>query len=384
MSTQIQHRRGTTVQHSTFTGAVGEITQDITKKALVSHDGVTVGGFPLAHGGKDLAAFIGFKKPTIGAHCFNKTGAGTISILANTAVTFNGSLISFSVDTAVVMPTLTAGTDYAIYACTDGTIRADASFTVPSGYTTLTSLQIGGFHYAIGGVATAQAGGTTTPAINAYSIWDLKFKPECADPRGMALISGRFWADIYMLGVDYLVNGSSSYNKAIATGAAPPKVSTMFGGNGTTTYANGNWWNLGEALCTVGKRHPTYLEFQALAYGTTEAVASGGTLVATTGVTGTGATSAWNIFTSKFGIIQATGCVDVWGDTFGGGAAAAGWVANTDGRGQTYQLSNAAIFGGAWGDGAIAGSRSSVWSNSPTYSANSVGARGVCDHMVLV
>ena len=48
MSTQIQRRRGTTSEHSSFTGAAGEITIDSTKNTVVVHDGSTQGGFPLA------------------------------------------------------------------------------------------------------------------------------------------------------------------------------------------------------------------------------------------------------------------------------------------------------------------------------------------------
>ena len=48
MSTQIQRRRGTTSEHSTFTGAAGEITIDSTKNTVVVHDGSTQAGFPLA------------------------------------------------------------------------------------------------------------------------------------------------------------------------------------------------------------------------------------------------------------------------------------------------------------------------------------------------
>jgi hypothetical protein len=48
MSTQVQLRRGNTVQTSTFTGAVAEITVDTDKKTLVIHDGSTAGGIPLA------------------------------------------------------------------------------------------------------------------------------------------------------------------------------------------------------------------------------------------------------------------------------------------------------------------------------------------------
>ena len=48
MSTELKLRRGTTAQHSTFTGASGEVTVDTTKKTLVVHDGSTAGGSPLA------------------------------------------------------------------------------------------------------------------------------------------------------------------------------------------------------------------------------------------------------------------------------------------------------------------------------------------------
>jgi hypothetical protein len=48
MATILQLRRGTTVQHSTFTGAEGEVTVDTTKDTVVVHDGTTAGGKPLA------------------------------------------------------------------------------------------------------------------------------------------------------------------------------------------------------------------------------------------------------------------------------------------------------------------------------------------------
>ena len=48
MSTQLKLRRGTTVEHGTFTGAEGEVTVDTTKDTLVVHDNVTVGGHPMA------------------------------------------------------------------------------------------------------------------------------------------------------------------------------------------------------------------------------------------------------------------------------------------------------------------------------------------------
>lgn len=47
MADQIQFRGGTSTEHSTFTGALREITIDTTKKTAVVHDGATIGGIPL-------------------------------------------------------------------------------------------------------------------------------------------------------------------------------------------------------------------------------------------------------------------------------------------------------------------------------------------------
>jgi hypothetical protein len=54
MAKQLKLRRGTTSQHSSFTGAEGEVTVDTTKDTVVVHDGSTAGGIPLA---KESAAY---------------------------------------------------------------------------------------------------------------------------------------------------------------------------------------------------------------------------------------------------------------------------------------------------------------------------------------
>jgi len=48
LSIQLQLRKGNSLSHSTFTGALAEITVDTNKKTVVVHDGATAGGFPLA------------------------------------------------------------------------------------------------------------------------------------------------------------------------------------------------------------------------------------------------------------------------------------------------------------------------------------------------
>ncbi|MBU3640027.1 hypothetical protein [Polynucleobacter sp. AP-RePozz3-80-G7] len=303
---------------------------------------------------------------------FTKTAVNTASIKAGTYVFVGSSLVSFANATPISMPTLTAGTDYAIWVKDDGTLQATTSFTSTPGSGNWR--KIGGFHYAPGDNAAAQSGGNTTPQINAYSFWDLNFKPECPDPRGMTLVANSFWADIYLLGVDHLTNGTSKYNVTIADGASPPKIPTLFGGSGTNAYGEFNWWEAGEVMRSWGKRLARYDEFAALAFGTTEAASIGSDQNST----------IWNAaYVSKWGANQVAGVMSQWGADFGGGAAAAGWVNNTIGRGQTYQLPNAVSFGGNWGHGAYAGSRYSFWVDSLTLSSYYFGARGVCDHLQL-
>ena len=55
MAKLLKLRRGTTSQHSSFTGAEGEVTVDTTKDTLVVHDGSTAGGVPLAKESANLS-----------------------------------------------------------------------------------------------------------------------------------------------------------------------------------------------------------------------------------------------------------------------------------------------------------------------------------------
>lgn len=325
-----------------------------------------------------------FSKASISAPAFSVPTASTLSLLAGTVVELNGWLHVFSSDTPVVMPTLTAGVDYAVYVCSDGSVRADASFTSPSGYSASDVRMIGGFHFALGGNAAAQAGGDSTPIINPYSVWDLRWRPSCPDPRGMALVARRFWADIYLLNVDYHVNGTSRADVTIADGNSPPKRSPLLGGNGTATYGDLTWFSASEIMKSVGKDLPDYGEFAVLAYGTTEADSVGPEPPNT--VLDAPRTSKW-------GIMQATGNMWVWGRDFSfipSGAdftvlTTASYKNNTSGRGQIYTYGSsglcAALFGGTWSLGSYSGSRASRWVNSPWNSSNIIGARGRSDHL---
>jgi hypothetical protein len=78
MPKQVRLRRGTTVQHSTFTGAEGEVTFDTTKKALVLHDGVTAGGKPVD----------GFVKLNPGSPLTNQTISGPVTLTGGDSETY--------------------------------------------------------------------------------------------------------------------------------------------------------------------------------------------------------------------------------------------------------------------------------------------------------
>jgi len=398
MSDQVQRRGGTTAQHAAFTGALRETTIDTDKKTVVVHDGVLAGGYPLMRQDlsnatntgtgnnvrSDSAVLTGiitapfvrgeFRKDVPSSVAFIATSTFAVSTATQMYIDINGTCYTFASGVVSVMPAAVTGTDYAIYACTDGTIRSDSNFSAPTGYTTTNSRKIGGFHYAAGANAAAQAGGNTIPTINSYSFWDLKFKPACNDPRGMTLVAGNFWADIYLTNTDPDTNGTSKYNVNIADGASPPKVPTKFGGNGITTYTTYTWWEANEVLAANGKRSASYQEYAALAFGTTEASAIGTDQVSTI---------LNAVYTSKWGVMQSTGVMDVWGKDFGGGAGTAAWTANTTGRGSTYQLCNAVFFGGNWSAGVLAGSRYSHWYYSPTSSFSLIGSRGVTDHLLV-
>jgi hypothetical protein len=310
---------------------------------------------------------------------FYLTGTSDLRLKAGTEIamppTLPSRLIYFAADTEVELPALVAGTDYAIYITYDRRVIASTNFSAPVGYDPTTVQLIGGFHFAPGGPAAAQAGGNTTPQVNPYAIWDRKFRPANRDARGMALIAGAFWADIYLLGTNPDVNGTSSYGATIADGSSPPKVPALFGGNGTTDYGSLTWFQACELAAAYGKRLPDYADFAALAYGVTQETSVGADPV-TCGLDAPR--------TSEWGIMQAAGDMLIWGNHFVKSSTAGAWEDQVGGRGQLYGGDErAAVFGGNWYYGSVAGSRCSNWDYAPWASNGNIGARFRSDHLSL-
>lgn len=395
----VQWRGGTTAEHAAFIGAAREVTVDTNKCTAVVHDGLTPGGHALLRedfGNLPAALLLEqFAKLDRSAPAFVKTGAGSVSVKGGTVIGVHSGLLSFAADTPVIMPALlVAGTDYAIFACADGSVRADANWSAPAGYTTDSSRKVGGFHYGLVAPGTTVAGGQFAASgngmiwtqadvdliagINAWSIWDLHYRPNCPNPRGMARTVGGAWVDIYFCNTDVDINGSSRYNTNVGSGTVLPKKPLAFGGDGVATYTNMTWWVASELAHAVGKRLLWEHEFVDAAFGVTEAVALGGASETIP------STAREPRFTSKYGIEQATGHIHTWGMDSGQAGETYSWQAITGGRGSSYTTPHRRVLlGGTRSNGAGAGSRCSHWGIAPSYSSWDIGLRAACDHLQL-
>ena len=91
----IQFYRGTTAQHSGYTGPAGECTVDTTKNTLVVHDGVKAGGYPLVK-----------EDHTV-------TGDGYVLANGSRSTTIGSRTLALSLDTAALKNLLAdpSGTD---------------------------------------------------------------------------------------------------------------------------------------------------------------------------------------------------------------------------------------------------------------------------------
>jgi len=249
---------------------------------------------------------------------------------------------AFRDETPVDLPELVAGADYAVTLDAGKPSARIAPDAAPEN-------TVGGFHFAPGGGADGTKGGDDVPAINPFSCWDAGFRPACPDPRGMALVAGRFWCDIYLTAAVH-AGGTSRFNTTIADGNDTPQK--IAGGE----YARFDFETARVVLAAHGKQLLTAEEFFAAAYGVTERSAAG----RDPKVTGLDAPR-----TSRWGIMQATGNMWTWG---------------TDGHPDDPRAS---IFGGSWLPVGFAGSRRAYLGFWPESSDGDFGARGRSDHLTL-
>ncbi len=214
--------------------------------------------------------------------------------------------------TNVQLPELRPGTDYEV-TIIDGVAVATPLEGLPAH-------SIGGFHVGLDG------------KIVPGSLWDVCFRPKARDPRGMVLVAGAFWADIYLLNTDPQT-GTSRANQPIAR--------------------NITWWDAVNTLAEHGKQPLSMAEFSLATSGVDEGKRAGDRPETTNHIAG---------LKSAAGLEQATGCMWVWGRDF-------------DPNGY------AIVLGGYWGS-PVAGPRRFSGAD-PGGAWNSLGARGRCDHLIL-
>jgi len=321
----------------------------------------------------------GFAKADTQQVAWTKTGNGTAETSTALTVEVDGGVVEIPSGTSISMPSLSAGTDYAIWVAPDGTLEADASFTVAP---TANGRRVGGFHYAPGGNATLDSagnwnnhtGGDTTAQINEYSFYDLKWRPSVADPRGLTLVNESFWTGMYLMSANTTVAPLHKYNVEPARDGNNPQKPY---GDGTT-YGNAKPMNVFECLSYYGFRAPDVNEFQLLALGVNEERSIGGS---GPGNTGDVTDRSKNEQTSAWGVFDATGVLLVWGrDSLPDNNQDNGV---TEGRSDNvFRISRFARFGGNWGDGSFSGSRF-VSTTTSSFSGADLGGRGVCDHLIL-
>jgi len=244
-----------------------------------------IGGFYFAHSGSAPLSMISRSRSAGGA-------AASASISMSSAT---HGLITGDVVDVVLMTDLTYNTINIPITASGATIIFPSSGSTES-YTADTAGKV----YKINNVGI----------INQYSIWDLKFRPECDDPRGMVLVNDSFWTDIWLTGNQYLTNGTSRKGQRIADGenaASYPLVSTKLGGTGTTTYGNCTYFTANEVVGHWGKKLLSYDDFCIAAYnGTMESGAYGTDNQYT-------CRPPDNRYLSKWGMEQSYGIMYIWG-----------------------------------------------------------------------
>lgn len=92
-----QRRRGTTAQHASFTGLLGELTVDTDKDTVVVHDGSLAGGYPLLKQRPAFNAQTGTTYTLVAADAskvMTASNAGAITITVPPSVYVAGDIIT--------------------------------------------------------------------------------------------------------------------------------------------------------------------------------------------------------------------------------------------------------------------------------------------------
>ena len=278
--------------------------------------------------------------------------------------------------------TLAAGTDYYVYACTDGTtlsFKVSANSTNPTGFDAAHSRKIGGFHTLCAAVGTISGHPLTDYAVKDIlpaSIWDLKHRAKNLVNVGLVYDSKiQKWVDIYL---------------ASGTGANTTSV------NGGTISDTRNWMDFVDDGLAVGKRLLTDTEFTSIATGSNEEtnITDG----ADPGTTGGHVDTAGRRMISNIGCEDCCGVVwqwlqdqsyyyygatGYWGNLPGGKGSSLGQFKADPGAPEMDNSDSGGdvklVAGGYWVSAARAGSRSRAASDYRWRAASNIGARFVSE-----
>ena len=126
MAKLVKRRRGTTTEHTVFTGSEGEITIDLDKETVVVHNGAQAGGYPLARedlSNVSLTNLIGVTQLNLSdgtsGQVLRTDGSGTISFgTIDTSTTSVGGDISGTVANSQIVANAVTPTELAANAVT--------------------------------------------------------------------------------------------------------------------------------------------------------------------------------------------------------------------------------------------------------------------------
>jgi hypothetical protein len=279
-----------------------------------------------------------------------------------------------------------AGKDFYLYACvpSSGTVPdlvLSANASSPTGYTTSTSVKIGGFHclcVAVGTISGHALSGWAAGDILPQSIWDLEHRSSGMQEGTVYDPQTRLWVDIYLASWSG-TEMQSVDGGTIADGASNPDF---------------HWYNFVELFGAQNKRLPRFDEFMRFSRGANQETNIAGS--ADPGTTGGHSDTAGRRMISDIGAEDTCGVLWQWGLGEGDDGAALSWDAadtTLDGttydgdesvaRGQSYGNPNRPLFGGSWYHGSLCGSRCAFWNNSPLFLNSNLGARGVAEPYVI-